>query len=103
MTNTLAERAHYFSTACLHLKHGECRGTCKFCSRPCGCECHRSPAPAGRSTEDTMNSTYDPNDEPDPPTRSEADDDERNDETVDLGTEPNAEVGTTHDVPGDRH
>lgn len=77
MNNALAERAHYYSTACLHLKHGECRGSCQFCSRPCGCECHKSPAPAGRATEEnTMSSTYDPNTEPETPGRGDTDPDE---------------------------
>lgn len=95
MNNALAERAHYYSTACLHLKHGECKGTCKFCSRPCGCECHKSPATAGRATEKNTMSTYDPNTEPDPPSRGDVDPDEPDaepgtsqEETYDPQTEP---------------
>lgn len=88
MNNALAERAHYYSTACLHLKHGECRGTCKFCRRPCGCECHKTPAPAGPTTEEhTMTDTYDPNTEPDRPSSGDADPDEPDTESGQTGYE----------------
>jgi hypothetical protein len=30
----------YLSTACWHRLHSQCRKTCKFCGRPCQCECH---------------------------------------------------------------
>lgn len=30
----------YWSTACLHQEHGQCRLTCKFCHQLCGCGCH---------------------------------------------------------------
>lgn len=33
-------RRHYYSTACIHERHLECRRTCKFCDRLCLCECH---------------------------------------------------------------
>ncbi len=36
----------YTSTACLHLKHGECRKKCKFCVALCGCACHGATSPA---------------------------------------------------------
>jgi hypothetical protein len=89
----LAERAHYYSTACLHMKHIDCRGTCKFCSRPCGCDCHNyqsAPAAAGDqpTEEHTMSSTHDPNTEPDPPTRAEADADERDDQRDETQYDP---------------
>jgi len=32
---------HYYSTYCIHDRHGECRKTCKTCSDPCLCPCHR--------------------------------------------------------------
>lgn len=35
---------HYWSTACVHLKHDECRLTCKFCATACVCGCHWKPA-----------------------------------------------------------
>lgn len=31
----------YLSTGCLHLKHTQCRLTCKFCPARCVCDCHR--------------------------------------------------------------
>ena len=31
---------HYWSTYCIHNKHGDCRLTCKHCERPCLCPCH---------------------------------------------------------------
>lgn len=37
-------RHPYQSTACTHGLHDRCRKTCKFCSAPCMCECHRKPA-----------------------------------------------------------
>jgi len=30
----------YVSTACTHLRHEQCRRTCKFCGTPCQCPCH---------------------------------------------------------------
>lgn len=30
----------YFSTACLHERHDDCRMVCKFCPSPCRCDCH---------------------------------------------------------------
>jgi hypothetical protein len=30
----------YFSTACLHEQHKDCRMVCKFCPSPCRCDCH---------------------------------------------------------------
>jgi hypothetical protein len=33
-------RMHYFSTACYHDLHSECRHACKFCDAPCRCLCH---------------------------------------------------------------
>jgi uncharacterized protein YuzE len=30
----------YLSTACWHEVHDECRRTCKFCDKPCACDCH---------------------------------------------------------------
>lgn len=30
----------YLSTACYHLKHEECRVTCKYCPEQCMCRCH---------------------------------------------------------------
>ena len=32
---------HYWSTACIHDRHDECRRTCKFCDQPCRCSCHQ--------------------------------------------------------------
>lgn len=31
----------YVSTYCQHGQHGDCRLTCKICSAPCLCPCHR--------------------------------------------------------------
>lgn len=31
---------HYTSTACWHELHNQCRKTCKFCEKPCLCDCH---------------------------------------------------------------
>lgn len=66
MTSTvlIAERAHYYSTACLHRKHDRCPLQCEYCMRTCMCSCHISPAPAGEPTEDQPMSTYDPDAEP---------------------------------------
>jgi hypothetical protein len=36
----LAQVAHYYSTACLHQLHDQCRLTCKTCGDPCRCACH---------------------------------------------------------------
>lgn len=30
----------YWSTACRHQRHEQCRDACKFCDVPCGCTCH---------------------------------------------------------------
>lgn len=67
MTSTvlLAERVHYYSTACLHTKHDQCKGDCKFCHRPCGCSCHTESAPADDETEEAVPTMYDPDQEPD--------------------------------------
>lgn len=59
MAERLVEHA-YLSTACLHGEHGYCQsdrcGTkvpavCKFCSAPCGCDCHRPESGRERSPE----------------------------------------------------
>lgn len=48
--HALAHRAHYYSTACMHERHGECRRKCKFCDAPCQCACHGDDqSPAGAS------------------------------------------------------
>jgi DNA-binding XRE family transcriptional regulator len=31
---------HYWSTYCIHLRHPDCRLTCKMCDAPCRCPCH---------------------------------------------------------------
>lgn len=36
----MAEDHAYLSTACQHLKHEQCRQTCKFCESACLCICH---------------------------------------------------------------
>jgi hypothetical protein len=46
---SLALRAHYFSTACAHMKHELCKLACKYCGAPCRCVCHRS-APVEESS-----------------------------------------------------
>lgn len=38
--SALAQRAHYFSTSCIHEKHEECARTCSICGSPCQCSCH---------------------------------------------------------------
>lgn len=37
-----ADSHHYTSTACHHTDHDQCRRTCKFCDKACGCDCHTS-------------------------------------------------------------
>ena len=32
---------HYYSTYCIHGRHDECRRTCKTCTAPCLCPCHK--------------------------------------------------------------
>lgn len=34
----------YTSTYCQHAQHSDCRLTCKVCSAPCLCPCHRGRA-----------------------------------------------------------
>jgi hypothetical protein len=42
----LRTRPHlYVSTACRHELHDQCRLTCKWCSAPCMCRCHRGDDP----------------------------------------------------------
>ena len=33
----------YYSTACHHGRHTDCRATCKFCDEGCICNCHKAP------------------------------------------------------------
>lgn len=99
----MAERSHYYSTACVHLKHDKCKGKCGYCGRPCNCSCHTGPVPnpvPGEPKEEAM-STNDPSIESDQPTRTEADNDERDDERDD-GTESPAEESEPG-TPGDRY
>lgn len=37
----------YWSTACQHTEHWECRGKCKYCPSLCGCICHYNDDPVG--------------------------------------------------------
>jgi hypothetical protein len=39
----------YFSTACQHGRHGDCRLTCKWCDEPCRCACHEPDRDIGRN------------------------------------------------------
>lgn len=41
MTKAALTKHWYISTACQHLKHRQCRETCKFCDAPCQCPHHR--------------------------------------------------------------
>lgn len=94
MTTTalIAERAHYYSTACLHTKHDRCPGQCEFCTRSCMCSCHTAePTPAGEPTEDkAMSDMYDPEAEPVEETTgdvAEENDEEIPDEESDVAPE----------------
>lgn len=40
----------YLSTACAHVRHGDCRIACKFCGNCCRCACH-TPGPGSAATE----------------------------------------------------
>ena len=42
-TDELPREHKYFSTACIHGEHGECRVRCKFCASMCRCDCHAPP------------------------------------------------------------
>lgn len=36
---------HYYSSACLHREHGECRRVCRWCGDECACACHGNGLP----------------------------------------------------------
>jgi hypothetical protein len=80
-TTLLAERVHYYSTACLHTKHDQCKGDCKFCRRPCGCSCHTASADAGAETEEAMSTAFDPDQEPAEETLGDVAEESEDDET----------------------
>jgi hypothetical protein len=40
--DVIVHAPHYTSTYCLHDAHEHCRLTCKLCSEPCRCSCHRA-------------------------------------------------------------
>jgi len=45
---------HYYSTACQHGDHKRCRLLCKFCDKPCLCDCHQPRSlPSDPATEAT--------------------------------------------------
>lgn len=31
----------YYSSACHHGRHSDCRHLCRYCGEPCICNCHR--------------------------------------------------------------
>lgn len=42
-TGSASHRHRYFSTACMHGEHAQCRRRCKFCDVACVCSCHEEP------------------------------------------------------------
>jgi hypothetical protein len=38
--SALAQRAHYYSTSCIHEQHDDCARSCSICASPCQCACH---------------------------------------------------------------
>lgn len=56
----------YFSTACLHGAHADCRRACKFCGEACICNCHVAKPTRADPDRTTLPLPFEPEREPKP-------------------------------------